>query len=220
MRFYRIKHNTFHSNDFPWGQKVLNKPEPSEPCTLCEGQKLDWSFDIDLELEHQQGTYWPDILGNASSKFIVSESVISAWKSDGISELPSYRINISPPLPTRLENLTPPLYYWLDGKNMRGAKLDFVASGYVGVHFCPDCGSRSEDRRASHKEQRSRVCPYAFVEGSWNGEHLFTTDLSTAVFFCTEKVLECARKHKFTNFHFTPVEEGKAIGQKGIQYLE
>jgi hypothetical protein len=56
-----------------------------------------------------------------------------------------------------------------------------------------------------------------FKEGTWNGSNLFTTDIAETHFFCTEVFVECARKYKFTNFRFIPIEEGHGYG-KEIKY--
>jgi len=36
--------------------------------------------------------------------------------------------------------------------------------------------------------------------------------------FCTDKVVECAHKYKLTNFAFDPLEVGKGIGFRGVDY--
>ena len=102
---------------------------------------------------------------------------------------------------------------------MRGALMDFDASGFVDVRFCPECGTRTDDISATGTRRQSAPYPYAFRLGTWNGDHLFTTDLSPCAFFCTERVLECARKHRLTNFRFTAAEDGPQPGSKGIDYL-
>ena len=98
-------------------------------------------------------------------------------------------------------------YFWLDGQKIQGAMLDFEESGFVNVQFCPECNTRTDDIGATFDRQHSRVYPYAFRPGTWTGLNLFTTDLSHCSFFCTEAVVECARKHKLTNFRFVPAEE-------------
>jgi len=61
--------------------------------------------------------------------------------------------------------------------------------------------------------------PSAMTSMPWNGAQLFTTDLSPCVFFCTEAVVDCARKKKLTNFRFVPVEEGANPKSKGLDYM-
>jgi hypothetical protein len=150
--------------------------------------------------------------------FIVTKRVLDDWRDDGIGEFPISPLEILPPLPPLLMNLPMPEYFWLDGEQMPGARLDFEASGFVGTRFCPACGTRLSDIGATYDRQHSGTWPMALVEGSWSGANVFTTDLSPAAFFCTEKVLDCARKHRHTNFRFVPSNVA-ASPAKGLKYL-
>lgn len=101
---------------------------------------------------------------------------------------------------------------------MMGARVDFDASGFVSVRFCERCGTRNDDLRATYDRQHSGIWPMRFLEGTWNGADVFTTDLSPAAFFCTEKVVECARQNRHTNFAFVPAERA-ASSTEPIDYL-
>jgi len=150
---------------------------------------------------------------------IVSGRVLKDWKRAGIGVFPHEKVEIVEPLPKRLEKVPPPDYYWLDGKRMFGAKMDFEASGFCGMHFCPSCGRQDHDVDATYDRQNDgRTWPMAIVGSSWNGSHVFTVDLSSATFFCTEAVVECARRNKHTNFCFVPAERA-ASSTEGIKYL-
>ena len=214
-----VSHNSFHTSGPPWIQKVLAGLDRGPACLLCGVQPLLAHGDIQVALEPRKGNFWADVLGCGSySFFIVSERVLQVWEAEGIGSFPHHRVHILPPYPKKFGDLPPPAYCWLDGARMRGALLDFDASGFVGVRFCPQCGNRTDDIGATYDRQRSARCPYAFVEGSWTGAHLFTTDLSPTKFFCTEDVLRSAARHRFTNFRFVPVADGSAPGHKGVSY--
>jgi hypothetical protein len=174
---------------------------------------------IEAFLDRQKGVKWPDALGCGHYPFfILSERVLDAFSKENIGDFPHHAVLIQQPLPKKLAGLVPPRYFWLDGQKMRGAALDFKASGFVGVRFCPECGTRTDDISATCDRQHSRVYPYVFRPGTWNGANLFTTDLSHCAFFCTEAVVECAQKHKLTNFRFIPTEDGASPSSKGLDY--
>jgi hypothetical protein len=99
---------------------------------------------------------------------------------------------------------------------MNGAALDYERSGFVGVRRCA-CGKVLYDVARTYDRQQGGQAPYAFVEGSWHGADMFTTDFSPNLFFCTEKVLQCATAHRLTNFRFVPAERGFYVG-RGLKY--
>lgn len=220
MRFFSVRHNSFHKSGFPWINNIVSRLRHQETCKLCGSMRTRATGDICVTLSPKKGTKWPDVLGTGDiPMFIVSERVLEAWRREGIGEYPHYRVEILKPFPRTIKDLPPPNYYWIDGDKMCAALLDFKASGFVRVKFCSECGTRSDDISATHHRQHSKIWPYVFKPESWTGTNLFTTDLSPAYFFCTEAVLGCARKYKLTNIRFIPIEEGSGIGSKGIKYM-
>jgi hypothetical protein len=222
-RLYSVSDNSFHSNDFPWAWRIQSGIDFSlPPCPECDGPQTRLQGDMEMLLERKKGSNWPDIMGcGAYPLLIVSEQVLNVWLNDGVGQFPiGGRVSFLPPIPRKLEPTKAPAYFWLDGKQMLGAKLDFDASGFVGVQFCSRCGRRWDDVKATYDRQHSQPWSYVFVEGAWTGSNLFTTDLSPTAFFCTERVVECARKHQLTNFRFVPVEDGDAAGSPGVNYIQ
>jgi len=216
---FRISHNSFHNIGFPWVQSIIKGLTIIPPCPTCGCGGTEPKSTIEVELDQKKGTKWPDALGcGAEPLFIVSERTIAAWIEVQLIEPHCHPIVITGNLPKRLESSPAPKYFWFDGSVMKGAELDFVASGFIGVSFCPTCGRRSEDVSATHIKQHSAVWPFVFKEKSWNGSNLFTTDLSPAAFFCTEKIYSVVSKFKFTNFWFMPIEKGSGFGMKGLKY--
>lgn len=219
--FFNIGHNSYNARGFPWIDKIIAGFTQLSDCPQCGASRHEPLGDIQVTLEATKGRQWPDVLGcGAHPFFIVSARVIEAWRVETIASVPvGGRVSFVPPLPEQLQSIEPPAYFWLDGEKMLGAKMAFNASGFLGMRVCPMCGRHIYDVGATYDRQRAGVCPYVFVEGTWDGMNLFTTDLSPAMFFCTEAVMECARKHRHTNFRFTPVEAGNASWSRGIDYL-
>lgn len=220
MNFLSVRHNSFHTRGYPWAQSVVEGLTTGAPCEVCGVEPLIAEGDISVTLEPRKGKEWPDVLGcGAYPFFIVSGRVIEAWGEEGVGAFPRHRVNVLPPFPDKLRASPPPDYFWLDGERMRGASLDFEASGFVGVRFCPRCGNRTDDIGATYERQRSRAWPFVFIPGAWTGAKLFTTDLSPTKFFCTEDVLHSAARHGLTNFRFLRAEDGNSPGGEGIRYL-
>jgi hypothetical protein len=221
-RFFSVLDNSFHTRGFPWAWRIVVGLDNKGECPECQGPLAQPEGDLQVLLERNKGSKWPDVLGcGAYPLFIVSERVLEAWRNDKVGEFPiGGRVSFSAPLPKKLERTNPPSYFWLDGAKMLGAKLDFDASGFVGVQFCGTCGRRWDNVKATYDRQHSLPWAYVFVDGTWTGSNLFTTDLSPTAFFCTERVVETARKHQLTNFRFVPVEEGDAPGSPGVQYIQ
>ena len=221
-QFYKVGHNSTHKRGMPWVWRLGRGFREVYVCRRCaDARSIHYAMGaVEAFCDPDLGVTWPDILGCGSYPFfIVSERTVDAFIADRIGDLPYHPVLIQAPLPKRLRDTVPPSYFWIDGQKLLGAFLDFEASGFVGVQFCPECGTRTDDISATHIRQNSRVYPYAFRPSSWNGAKLFTTDLSPCAFFCTDEVVACARKHSLTNFRFVPIEEGSNVSSRGIDYL-
>ncbi len=221
-RFFSVTDNTLSKRGFPWIYKLGKGFREVYFCKLCEsGRSLQYAFGaIEAFCERGKGVKWPDIIGCGHFPFfIVSARALSAFELEGIGGFPHHPVHIQPPIPNKLASLPVPQYFWLDGEKMRGALLDFEASGYVGVRFCPECGTRTDDISRTFARRNNEPYPFAFRPRTWRGAPLFTTDLSPCAFFCTEAFVNCARKHELINFEFHPVEEGSNSRGTGINYL-
>jgi hypothetical protein len=219
-RFFSVSDNSIHKRGFPWIRTVRKGLSEVIWCNTCDRAIQEPEGDLEVVLEQDKGTRWPDVLGCGHwPLLILSAKVLSAWKSEGLEELPRRKVTFLDPLPKALAATTPPKHHWIDGAKLRGALLDFDASGFVGVKFCPECDTRSDNIPATYQRQHSQVCPYVFRAGTWSGRNLFTTDISTAAFFCTDALVKLAAKNKFSNFRFIPVEEGHRADSKGLEYI-
>ena len=216
-RIFSVSHNTFESQGLPWIQSILSGFQDRGMCSVC-GAKLSYPCgDLVVGLEQRKAKKWPDVLGcGAYPLLIVSGKVLEAWKQSCIKVLPASQVIISTPIPSTLP-VGKPNYFWIGGTQYSGTMMDFDASGYVGVQFCPECGNRAHDIKATYDRQHGKVWPYKFKGGSWTGADLFTTDLSPTAFFCTDSVIQSAGKNHLTNFRFVPVEEGS--NGRAIEYI-
>jgi hypothetical protein len=175
---------------------------------------------VTVELDVYRGTKWPDALGGADLLLTLSARVVEAWDKDGLTPLAiGGRVHITGELPTSLEDVSPPDYYWIDGSRMIAAELDLAASGIVVESHCSACGRYEQDVSATYKRHELGSAPWIFVDNAVKHTDLFTTSFSPLLFFCSSNVLEFARRHRFTNFRFTPVEAGAASWSRGVDYL-
>lgn len=209
--FSRVRHNTLNSRANPWIAEIVSGLKDDGDCGRCGSTLLTPLGDLEVILEPNKGRSWPDVLGCGHYPvFVISHRVVEAW--GGTADLGEWvvggRVVFLPPVPRKLEPAQAPTYFWLDGKKMLGARLDFKKSGFVGVKFCPICGTRSDNMIATFDHHHSRPWSYVFLSGSWTGANLFTTDLAPTTFFCTQKFMEFANRHGFSNFRFEKVEKG------------
>lgn len=218
IKFYRVSHNTFGTRGFPWIGTISKGIKYSHRCYKCGGVKTYAEGDITGILEKAKGIKWPDVLGCGHFPFfIISSRVLEAFDKEQLLSFPYHRVFIEKPYPKRLDEQCMPEYYWIDGPKMFGAELDFEASGFVDNKFCSVCGIRTDNIERTFDLQ-DKGFSYVFKKGTWNGDHLFTTDISRTRFFCTDRILDCAKKYKLTNFKFIPIENGNELNG-GIRYL-
>ncbi len=210
-KFFTLSDDSFSHRGFPW---ISHLVEGFGLSYYCKREKRSLHYatgEMVAQLEPKKGTKWSDALGCGAFPFlIVSEYVVECWAKEGVGTFPIHEVRIAAPFPKKLSGTTPPRYFWIDGAKLKEALIDFRASGFVGVKFCPECGNRTENISKTFDNQYAKGAKFSYVfrERTWNGLNLFTTDISDTAFFCTEALVECAHKHKFTNFRFIPVEEG------------
>lgn len=126
-------------------------------------------------------------------------------------------VEILEPLENGLSLDDAPAYFWVDGKKRRAATMDFEVNGYVDARFCPECGSFSYGIAATaHREDALPPPPIVFEYDTDSGHDLFTSDMSSAYFLCTGRVLRCASRNGLTNIRFSRVEDGQR--GKPIEY--
>jgi hypothetical protein len=218
--YYQFSDNSFRTKGFPWVQDYADADQHMQTCSACGANQTCVKGDITVELDVYRGTKWPDALGGAHLLLTLSARVLDAWDIDRLTPLAiGGRVHFTGELPPPLEDVSPPDYYWVDGSRMVGAELDLAASGFVITSHCAACGGYDEDVSATYKLHNLGRAPWTFVDNAFTHIDLFTTSFSPRLFFCSLNVLEFARRHRFTNFRFTPIEAGAASWSRGVDYL-
>ncbi len=203
--FYQITHRTFHTRGMPWIAKFTQGIVDLGQCQSCGALWQSAHGNLRALLE-PIGTQWPDFIGTGSymDVLVTSGRFLKTLRSFGVLVETGGRVEFEEPGSKRLSLADAPKYYWLDGEKHMAAKMDFEASGFVGTKYCPSCGSRSYDIRATKDIQ------FVFDYDKSSGLDLFSTDMNWQAFFCTERVLECARQHRPTNVAIMRVEDGES----------
>ena len=202
--FYRIGDRTLFARGMPWIAGFAEGVVRTDECPVCGAVRLQPMPVMLARLDPKRGTQWPDMIGDGHLVwlFIGSGRFVEALRTEGIRVELGGRISFTGPAPKRLSLDDAPDYYWVNPDRHRAAKMDYAASGFVGVERCASCGRQSYDIRASRSDESPRVFEY----DASSGLDLFTTDMGMG-FYCTERVLECATKHRLTNVAFRPVED-------------
>lgn len=210
MRFYGIGHNTFSTKGMPWITRYLRGTQTQPRCAVCGVDRRCASVEMSALLEEGRAQYWPDLLGCGSLLlFVASRRFVDALQEEGIQVALGGRVLIEGPLPGSLSLMEAPTYYWIDGDKHCAAAIDYDASGYVDVARCEGCGRLSYDiPRTNARLHGDPPAPVVFDYNERSSLDLFTTDMNPLSFFCTERVFQCAKRHRLTNVAFRPVEEG------------
>ena len=219
MRFYRISHNTAYNPRMPQIEEIVEGLEEHGTCPQCGVDRRDPAGDLRVLLGRTRSRRWPDALACGDYPcFVVSDRFLRAMAHCEVRIEPGGKVVLENPAAANLPPGAAPRYFWIDGERHRAGRMDFEASGYVDVQFCPECGTRSDDIEQTYDRRHAEPPPPTiFQYDAHSGLDLFTTDLAPTAFFCTERVLACAREHTLTNLSFCPVEDG--ILAKPVKYL-
>ena len=225
MMFFTMGDNSIYTRGFAWIHAFIFDREDSlmdRSCSVCNQEWSEYKknyFDRSLDAYLQSGSKWPDMLGSGSSgpgEDIVSQRALEIWDAEGFGQFPSFPIRIVPPFPKTMTT-EPPMYYRLDNKKMMGMEVDWESSGYCDIKRCEACGKISWDWDKQSALARKQIVPYVLKEDTWNGKDIFCANDMPRL-FCTEKVVDCAFKHKLTNFRFVPIEIGYGVGFGSVDY--
>ena len=194
----------------PETREIVEGLDDRGTCPTCGVGRRTPIGDLQVRLGKTRARVWPDVIACGDYPcFVISDRFLDAMQECGIRVVLGGRVDFVGCNETGLSLDDAPQYYWVDGSRCRAAKMDFEASGYVDVRFCPECGVRSNDVSRTYDRQHADPAPgKVFEYDSSSGLDLFTTDLAPTAFFCTQRVLDCARQHKLINLAFVPVEEG------------
>ncbi|HYE61182.1 MAG TPA: hypothetical protein VD997_04230 [Phycisphaerales bacterium] len=185
------------------------------------------------ELICELGSAWPDIMEstNLAGRPLFSERVVDALRASGVA-VEVHPTHIDLLRSKKLRKSDAPKYFVPLLKS--GIRIDLEASGERrrsdpprGPELCPVCGFRENlpgprtKAWQAHKRRGLHVVP-----GSWAGLDLFISEDLEPVLqvFCTRKVLELARRERWTGARFEPIDApfdltNRSHVWKGIPYL-
>ena len=208
--FYRIRHRTFHSRGTPWITEFVSGTEHHGDCEECGAPRRECHPEMVATLKRNRCRLWTDLIGCGHLLLMVmSETFVNAMRGDGMRVETGGRVTFAEPLCNGLSLADAPSYFWIDGGKMRAASMDYEASGYVGAQKCSRCGGVQYDVGATFARMHEEPPPpIVFDYDESLGFDLFTTDMTPLRFFCTERVLACAKRHRLANIAFSPVEAG------------
>jgi hypothetical protein len=209
-QFFSICHNTAYKHGMPEIGAIVDGLVNHGPCPTCGVGRRRPTGDLQARLGKTRARIWPDLLACGDYPcFVISARFVAAMQECGVQLRIGGRVEFVGPNDIGLSLDDAPEYFWVDGRQSRAGTMDFDASGYVDVRFCPNCGIRSNDISRTYDRQHADPPPgQIFAYDATSGLDLFTTDLSPTAFFCTSRVYDCARKHKLINIAFRPTDQG------------
>ena len=216
--FYGIGHNTFDNRGMPWISRFASGIDTVPACSVCRRGGRRASSNVSALLEDKTARHWPDLLGCGELLlFVVSERFVDALATNGMNVEVGGRVVIQEPVSKGLRVSDAPAYHWVDGERHRAAAMDYEASGFVDPVHCNGCGRVSYDiAKTNARRHGNPPAPIVFHYDETSGLELFTTDRTALSFFCTERVLQCAKRHRLSNVAFRPVEQG--VLAKPVKY--
>jgi hypothetical protein len=111
-----------------------------------------------------------------------------------------------------------PVYVWIDGADSISAVMNFEASGFVDVRFCPSCGIRSNDISRTYDRQHVASHPgYVLTYNSAIGLDVFTSDLSPTAFFCTQQTSHFAPSSKLGSANQYPIDLAHCLSGESLK---
>jgi hypothetical protein len=217
-KYYDVGHNTAYSRGMPEIFEIVRGIDDEGPCPVCGASQRNPSGDLQVRLGKTRGKIWPDAIGCGDYPcFVVSDRFVKAMKQAGIRLELGGKVDFVGPNESGLSLDDAPQYFWVDGIKHRAGNMNFEASGFVDVRFCEHCGNRTDNISLTYKRQHAQPPPpYVFQHDEASGFDLFTTDLSPAAFFCTDRVLESAKANRLTNLAFCPADQG--VFGKPVKY--
>jgi hypothetical protein len=203
MNYYDIEDNNDYDTRAPEISEIIEGLFNKGSCIKCGHEQRYTAGDILTRLVVKNNHFWPDAMQCCSYPcFVVSDKFIEVMKNSQVKLFIGGKVLFASP--TKGKNLpldNAPSYYWLDGKKHLAGKMDFDASGFVGVRFCDVCGNRTHDISKTYDRQHysEQKFTHKFSVEKSLGLDIFTTDLSPTAFFCNEKLRKLIKLNKLTN---------------------
>lgn len=210
--FFEFSNNSTANKKFTWAYGIDPKSKKStKVCRKCGSVSSIYKDPLLLEVEG--GSKYPDVLGCGEYPFLIaSEMVVTDWEREKVSGFRSFPAVINKVESVSLEKSPIPKYYRIEISGQ--CRIDLQESGYKNVEICKKCGQTGY-------VDIFQLTGHKMIPGSWEGTDVFRdTELFPTIYFCTEKVIEVARKYKHTNFRFEPMDEPIDLDSRGIKYLD
>lgn len=198
INFLQLMYNVPFKNRHTWAFSLI--PRISEISALCDvcghgGLFPDWYPERPFSVIIGKGKIFPDILGcGAYPLTILSERVLATWSSLGLGSYTAFPLDVI--VEPSSGRPTPPPYYHI--KITGRCELDLQAMGVTITYTCPKC----------HYNEIEPVFGYPKIikRETWDGSDVFASDIFPMAPLCTSRVVELAKKHKWTNFRFEPMD--------------
>ena len=142
-----------------------------------------------------KGRDWYDVMHTENMLSLVSEKVVEDLKSDGVTGVEFFPVVIESIESRSLKKKARPNLFWMNIAGM--LDIDESCLG-VNLERCGACGSF-----------QGVFLPERFVpkaDMSSGADFMTTRNIHTRLVICSYRVLELARKHKWSNFLFQPLD--------------
>src|SRR5262245_4737680 len=198
---------------FEWGGNTLRTTGPPQvmiiatteqaACAVCGRRTMRECEPVRATVESDRGTMWTDLVeGLSGAGFMVSERVVDGLVLAGIERFRCLAVDPGMEIRRkRLRGVPAPRYFLL-----RAAPGMSIDAGKSEARFppvvCGVCGARD-----SESDTKRRLPNWIIAEAdSWSGLDLFTPHEMPHLTLCTRRVIEIARRERWTNCRFTPVD--------------
>ena len=155
-----------------------------------------------------KGRKWPDLMTTSnpgSGIFVYSARVVTTIEDEGLAGIEFHPVELTESENRKLRLKDAPKYFW--GKIM--GKMAAKIIGRDGCSIEPDVDTGIHQPKGIEDVYHSyELSPESF----WDGSDFF--QMSTVISghrFCTQRVLDAARRHRWTNFSFGMLADGKML---------
>lgn len=198
MTFFQFRYGIVGDRT-PWGVETC-VPWQNLDWFLPNGERARLWGGGPAETAIEGGTTWTDIFGtsSASPHFFLSERVVRTMQKAGVAGVDAYPVKITQVKSKGLQKKQPwPNYF------------------YLGVY-----GHIDIDHEAGRPKNTSgSLQRFTPILETWDGSDVFVMrNEFNRMVFCTQKVLELARQHRWSNFMFRPMDVLRRYGGQ-IDYL-
>jgi|GEM_PF-6407151 len=193
---------------------IAQYPEKVIECPVC---KYDRTFlgSGEVTCIIDSGTSWWDFIFSSSMNFLVSEKVVDGLDSINATGFTPIPVRITAVCSKKLRVLPEPNLFFLDVHGRM--EVDMQTHDRLWAERCSHC------RRLLLGNFSGELVRYVPRPETWDGSDLFVTisDMIRGSRHCTRRILELARRERWTNCRFNPmdVHRDHSTRWNGIDYL-